>query len=78
MTAHYARISPTAKLAALLRAETDILTAVKSPTCVMPKKFRNSSGTYPVLALDKSGRISESMVDECEKWATNCRHRWPC
>jgi hypothetical protein len=30
------------------------------------------------LGLDNSGRISEAMVDECENWATNCRHRWPC
>ncbi len=30
------------------------------------------------LVLDKSGPISKAMVDECENWATNCRHRWPC
>ena len=30
------------------------------------------------LVLDKSGRISHATVDDCENWATNCRHRWPC
>ena len=39
------------------------LVTVQVPTC---------------LVLDKSGPISKAMVDECENWATNCRHRWPC
>ena len=30
------------------------------------------------LVLDKSGRISHATVDDCENWATNCKHRWPC
>jgi hypothetical protein len=30
------------------------------------------------LVLDKSGRISHARVDDCENWATNCKHRWPC
>ena len=40
-----------------------IIVTVQVPTC---------------LVLDKSGPISKAMVDECENWATNCRHRWPC
>ena len=40
-----------------------IFVTVQVPTC---------------LVLDKSGPISKAMVDECENWATNCRHRWPC
>ena len=39
------------------------LVTVQVPTC---------------LLLDNSGRISKAMVDECENWATNYRHRWPC
>ena len=39
------------------------LVTVQVPTC---------------LVLDKSGPISKAMVDECENWATNRRHRWPC
>ena len=30
------------------------------------------------LVLDKSGRISHATVNDCENWATNCKHRWPC